>query len=134
MKPMKDSGNAVNLIGKGTEIEGTLRTDSSIVVHGKVKGDIICKNTITIGSDGYIEGNVEAQNAIVGGTVSGTLKVSGKIVLESNSALHGELKTSKLVIDEGAVFDGKSLMDNSTSKNKKIEKEIPDIPAEPEIS
>ena len=134
MKPMKDSGNAVNLIGKGTEIEGTLRTDSSIVVHGKVKGDIICKNTITIGSDGYIEGNVEAQNAIVGGTVSGTLKVSGKIVLESNSALHGELKTSKLVIDEGAVFDGKSLMDNSASKNKKIEKEIFDIPAEPEIS
>lgn len=130
---MKDSGNAVNLIGKGTEIEGTLRTDSSIVVHGKIKGDIICKNTITIGSDGYIEGNVEAQNAIVGGTVSGTLKVSGKIVLESNSALHGELKTSKLVIDEGAIFDGKSLMDNSGSKNKKIEKEIPDISAEPEI-
>ena len=133
MKLMKDSGNAVNLIGKGTEIEGTLRTDSSIVVHGKIKGDIICKNTITIGSDGYIEGNVEAQNAIVGGTVSGTLKVSGKIVLESNSALHGELKTSKLVIDEGAIFDGKSLMDSSGSKNKKIEKEIPDISVEPEI-
>ena len=130
---MKDSGNAVNLIGKGTEIEGTLKTESSLVVHGKFKGDIICKNTITIGSDGYIEGNVEAQNAIVGGIVSGTLKVSGKIVLESNSALHGELKTSKLVIDEGAVFDGKSLMNDTGSKSKKIEKQIPETPAEPEI-
>lgn len=113
---MKDTGSAVNLIGKGTTIEGTLTTDSSIVIHGKIIGDVNCADTITIGGDGVIEGNVKAKNAIVGGLISGTVRISEKIVLESKSSLIGELKTSKLVIDEGAVFDGKSLMGEKKTK------------------
>lgn len=113
---MKDTGSAVNLIGKGTTIVGTVTTNSSIIIHGKVDGDVNCADTITIGADGVVEGNVKAKNAIVGGVISGTVNIGEKIVLESKSSLIGELKTSKLVIDEGAVFDGKSLMGEKKTK------------------
>jgi cytoskeletal protein CcmA (bactofilin family) len=46
------------------------------------------------------------KNAIVGGKIKGKIFASGKVVLESKSSFHGELKTSKLVIDEGAIFEG----------------------------
>jgi cytoskeletal protein CcmA (bactofilin family) len=113
----KENGPAVNLIGKNTSIEGVINSESSIIIHGKVKGEIYCKETVTVGVEGYIEGILEAKNAIVGGTLSGKITISEKLVLESKAALYGELKTNRLVIDEGAVLDGKSEMD-SKAKNK----------------
>jgi cytoskeletal protein CcmA (bactofilin family) len=119
MKNGKESGSTINLIGKGTHIEGTLRSNTSIVIHGRVKGDIFCEQNITLGVDGVIEGNVQAVTATIGGSITGTLKAAEKIILESHSQLHGDLKTSKLVIDEGAVFDGQSRMADSGSQDKK---------------
>lgn len=100
----------LNFIGKGTHIDGNIKTSSSIRIDGSIKGTLICKNTVTIGENGAIEGDVEAINAIVGGRVQGRVIVSEKLVLEAKSSLNGELKAKKLIIDEGAVFEGTSTM------------------------
>ncbi len=100
----------LNFIGKGTYVNGEIITESSLRVDGKVKGKIVCKKTLTIGEGGEVEGEVQATNAIVGGKVNGKLYISQKLVLESKSSLIGELKASKLIIDEGAVFQGTSDM------------------------
>ena len=100
----------LNFIGKGTHIDGNIKTDSSIHVAGSIKGKLICKNTVTISESGDVNGDIEAVNAVVGGRVKGKVVVSEKIVLEPKSSLVGELKAKKLIIDEGAVFDGTSDM------------------------
>ncbi len=106
-----ESGSTeLNFIGKGTVVNGEILTESSLRIDGRVKGKIICKNTLTIGETGQVEGEVEANNAIVGGKVNGKLFIKQKLVLESKSSLIGELKASKLIIDEGAVFQGTSDM------------------------
>ncbi len=111
-----ESGSTeLNFIGKGTVINGEILTESSLRVDGRIKGKIICKNTLTIGETGQVEGEVEATNAIVGGKVNGKLFIKEKLVLESKSSLIGELKASKLIIDEGAVFQGTSDMGVSSS-------------------
>ena len=111
---LKGSGNSntteLNFIGKGTFIDGNIKTESSIRIDGIVKGRLICKNTLTLGEHGQIEGDVEAANAIIGGKIKGKIIVGEKLVLESKSSLIGELKAKKLIIDEGAVFDGTSDM------------------------
>lgn len=104
----------LNIFGKGTVVEGDINAQSSIRIDGKLKGKLICKQTLTIGPGGVVEGEVEAENAIVGGVVKGKLIVKQKLVLESGSTLMGELKATKLIIDEGAVFDGTSSMGNKT--------------------
>lgn len=105
----------LNLIGKGTVIEGNVMTESSIRVDGGIKGKLICKNTVTIGQTGRIQGDVEALNAIIGGKVKGKVTVSEKLVLESKASLIGELKAKKLIIDEGSIFEGTSDMGASQS-------------------
>lgn len=103
-------GSELNLIGKGTSIDGDLTAESSIRIDGRIKGKVICKGTLTIGEGGEIEGEVEAQNAIVSGRIKGKLFVQQKLVLESTSRLEGELRASKLIVDEGATFNGVSDM------------------------
>lgn len=104
------SSTELNFLGGGTVVEGTVRANNSVRVDGKIKGKLICKNTLTIGVNGEIEGDVEAKNAIVGGKIKGKIKVAEKLVLEAKSILIGDLKASKLLIDEGAVFEGTSDM------------------------
>ncbi len=107
---VESSSTELNFLGGGTVVEGTVKANNSVRVDGKIKGKMICKNTLTIGVNGEIEGDVEAKNAIVGGKIKGKIKVTEKLVLESKSVLIGDLKASKLLIDEGAVFEGTSDM------------------------
>lgn len=100
----------LNFIGKGTIITGDIQTSSNLRVDGKVKGKVVCKNTLTIGEGGIIEGDIQANNAIIGGKINGKIVVNEKLELEARSSLIGELKAKKLIIDEGAVFDGTSTM------------------------
>ncbi len=103
-------GDLNTLIGKGTVIEGNLNVQHSLRVDGKVKGNIQSTDSIIIGKDGVVEGEVRVKNAVIGGKVKGKMIASGKITLEGTAEFLGELKAAKLVIDEGAVFDGTSKM------------------------
>lgn len=104
------TGAELNFIGKGTVVEGKIITESSMRIDGKIKGNVVCKNILTIGENGEIEGDVDALNVNVGGRVKGKISVKQKLVLESKSSLIGDLKASKLIIDEGAIFEGTSVM------------------------
>ena len=112
----KESGNSskgideMNILGEGTYVEGIVETKGSLRIDGKVKGTIKAKDLLTIGSNGIVSGDIQAREAIVGGRIEGNIKISEKLVLEANSTLVGNLKTKKLVIDEGALFQGKSDM------------------------
>lgn len=114
----------LNFIGKGTVIEGNVKTESSLRIDGKIKGSLQCKNTLTVGESGVIEGDVEANNAIVGGRIKGKVIVQEKLVLEAKASLHGELKAKKLIIDEGAIFDGTSTM-GQTGESKVPQVSLP---------
>jgi len=106
----ESSSTELNFLGGGTVVEGTVRSENSVRIDGKLKGNLICKQTLTVGVNGEIEGEIEAKNAIIGGKINGKIKVAEKLVLESKSTLIGELKAGKLLIDEGAVFEGTSKM------------------------
>ncbi len=106
MEDFERSGDLNTIIGKGSVIEGNIKVQSSMRVDGRVKGQVMASDSIVIGKEGEIEGELRVKNIIIGGRVKGKIFASGKVVLEARSVFQGELKTSKLVIDDGAVFDG----------------------------
>jgi cytoskeletal protein CcmA (bactofilin family) len=106
MDDFEKTGDLNTIIGKGSVVEGTLKVQSSLRVDGRIKGQVTTTDSLVIGKEGEIEGEIRVKNAIVGGRIKGKIFASGKVVLEAKSTFHGELKTSKLVIDEGAVFEG----------------------------
>ncbi|MFQ5675067.1 MAG: polymer-forming cytoskeletal protein [bacterium] len=113
------SGELNTIIGKGSAIDGTLKVASTLRVDGRVKGNVTTSDSLVVGKDGNINGDVVVRNAIIGGKVKGKLTASGKVVLESNSVFNGELKTTKLVIQEGAVFEGNCSMAAEPVSDKK---------------
>jgi len=107
-------GELNSIIGRGAVLEGKLEVQSSIRVDGRVKGSVKSSDTIVVGKDGVVEGDLTAKNVVVGGEVNGKIDATGRVVLESTSTFTGDLKTGKLVIDEGAVFDGQCSMKAET--------------------
>jgi cytoskeletal protein CcmA (bactofilin family) len=107
------SGELNTVIGKGSVIEGLLTVQSSLRVDGRVQGQVQASDSLVVGKDGEIEGEIKARNAIIGGRVKNRILATGKVVLEAHAVVHGEVKTGKLVIDEGAVFDGNCAMSDN---------------------
>ena len=108
-----ETGSEMNLIGAGTVFEGKLKTPGSIRIDGKVIGEITVTQNISIGTSGDIDGNVSARNMTIGGKVKGMITAQEKLVFESKAVVRGEIRAAKLVIDEGAIFDGKCEMSNA---------------------
>ncbi len=104
------NGGTLSLVGAGTTIEGKVKTDGSMRIDGKVVGDVTAKANVTIGGTGTVEGTVNAANIALAGKVHGTLIASEKLVLENQSVMRGDIRASKLVVDEGAIFDGQCAM------------------------
>ena len=102
--------NELNLIGAGTVIEGKLRSRGNIRIDGKISGELFASETVSVGSSGEIDGSVSAKNVSVGGKIKGSITAQEKLIFESKAIVHGDIRASKLVIDEGAVFDGNCSM------------------------
>jgi len=96
----------VNMIGKGTSIKGDVRSDGDFRIDGTLLGSIQSTGKIVVGSTGTIEGEINCQNADISGIVKATLKVKELLSLKATSRVYGDVYTSKLAIEPGAVFTG----------------------------
>jgi cytoskeletal protein CcmA (bactofilin family) len=110
----KDPVKELNLIAAGTVFEGKIRSQGSVRVDGKVMGEISATEGLAIGPTGEIEGNVTAKNVTVAGRVRGSITATEKVVLEGKSVIRGDIRSARLVVDEGSVFDGKVSMSDKT--------------------
>jgi cytoskeletal protein CcmA (bactofilin family) len=120
MKNVEKTGELNTIIGKGSFFEGKINVDHSLRVDGQMQGDIDSNDMLVIGKEGDVTGNIKVKTLILGGKLKGTVLAENKIVLEASASLIGEIKTSKLVIDEGAIFDGRcSMKDVDTAELKK---------------
>jgi cytoskeletal protein CcmA (bactofilin family) len=110
MADKNQAAGTFSVIGNNTVITGNVRTEGSIRVDGKIVGNVITQADAAVGMNGVIEGSVDARNITVAGKVMGTLTAAQKLVLEGKSVMKGDIRTARLVVDEGAVFDGRSSM------------------------
>ncbi len=117
-KVAEELSNSSNTIGKGTTIEGNIETYGNLRVDGKVIGNIITKSKLVLGQTSQVEGNILAQNAEVLGEIKGKIEVSDLLTLKSSSVIHGDILTSKLVVETGATFNGGCKMGNVVKEIK----------------
>jgi cytoskeletal protein CcmA (bactofilin family) len=108
------SGNINNIIAKGTSITGDIDAAGNIRIDGKIKGNIKCKSKVVTGKGSLIDGNVYAQNAEIEGDVTGTLDISEILILKTTAVVYGDIRTAKLVVENGAKFNGSCKMGEET--------------------
>src|ERR1700679_2466146 len=107
----KNAAASMTFISEGTHIIGEMSVEHDLRVEGTVKGAVSIGGALVLGATGRIEGDVGARSATVAGHITGNIRAQEKLVLESKSVLLGDLQTRELVIQEGAVFQGKCAMD-----------------------
>lgn len=100
----------MNQLGQGTVLNGDLSTEGDIRIDGKIIGNVTSKAKTVVGATGVIQGNVFCQNAYVDGTVNGNIEVSELLILSKTAHVTGDIKIKKLVVEEGAKFNGKCSM------------------------
>lgn len=108
----------VTIISSGVVIEGKVNSNGNIRVDGTIKGDITAQGNLTVGDSGNIQGQLTGDVVTIGGKVEGSVNAKDKLVLESKSVLKGDIITKVLVVEAGAVFEGKSSMSGHTAAPK----------------
>jgi len=115
-------GTMNTLVGHGTVFEGSLNVSSSMRVDGKIIGKVTCSDSLLIGKTGVVEASVKVKNATIGGKVVGDIEASEVVILEGNSSVDGDVTTKKLIIEEGALFNGTCHMsDEVPAKTRQVE-------------
>ena len=97
-------GSSVNLIGGGTKIVGDITSAGDVRIDGHLSGNIVIAGKFVLGATGVVEGNITSVNADLSGEVKGTVKISEMLSLKSTARINGDIETSKLMIEPGAVF------------------------------
>lgn len=100
----------MNQFGNGTVISGDVSTEGDIRIDGTVTGNVSSKAKAVIGKTGVVEGNILCQNAYVDGRVNGNIEVTELLILSKTATVNGDIKIRKLVVEEGAKFNGKCSM------------------------
>jgi len=106
----KNYPGSATLISSGTSLKGDVKSDNDLRIDGTIYGNIYCKAKIIVGPTGYVEGNIEGENADVTGKVDGNVTVRDLLQLKAEGNINGNIIAAKLQIDPTAVFNGKCQM------------------------
>jgi cytoskeletal protein CcmA (bactofilin family) len=95
-------------IGKAVTITGSVHAGEPVAISGTVNGDVVVMNgTVTIESDGRVEGSVTAREVVIRGAVAGRLVATDVVRLQPGCRANAEIAASRLAIEDGATFNGK---------------------------
>jgi cytoskeletal protein CcmA (bactofilin family) len=110
-RQMTEQNGDVTVVGAAAKIDGTLVSAGSLRIDGQVKGQINADGDVTLSPQSQVEADIRAQNVSVGGRFKGTIVVKGKAHLARGGRVDGNITSKSLVIEEGAIFHGQSVMD-----------------------
>lgn len=115
-----DSPDRLNRLVEGTKVIGELITDSNIRIDGEVHGNITCAGKVVIGESAYIKGNLTCNEADVEGKIEGDIQVDVLLVLREKSKIVGNINTTKIEINQGAIFLGNCNMTGQKGQTKSV--------------
>jgi len=85
---------------------GNIRARGQFVVFGEVQGDGDLQGGLLLSANGRWHGNVRAEEAVVAGTLSGSLIVAGKLEIGCTAVIRGSVTARTIAIAKGAIVDG----------------------------
>ena len=99
--------NVHTMIGADASIEGPIVLNEGIIIYGRVIGDVESKGPVRVAQGAIVEGNITGSDIRLGGFVTGNIQSNGQVVLGKKCKLQGDIVYRKLLIEDGAKFEGK---------------------------
>ena len=99
--------SGVATIGKAVKIVGEITSREDLYVDGDVEGTIeLMEHKLTIGPNGNVHAGVKAREVVALGAIQGNVEASDRIEIRKDAKLVGDIKTARIVIEDGAYFKG----------------------------
>jgi cytoskeletal protein CcmA (bactofilin family) len=95
---------APSVVAADLHIVGNVSTEGALHVDGRIDGDLAAR-AVTIGDAGHVVGHIEADELLVQGIVSGSIK-AGKVQLACGCKVIADIVHGTLAIEDGASFEG----------------------------
>ena len=113
MKFKRDNENEiVSLVGEGVEFQGDLAFSQGIRVDGIIRGKIHSESFLLIGPKGKVEAEVEIRRVSINGEFRGVIRATDRVEIHKEGKVYGDLYTPCLIIEAGALFEGKCNMND----------------------
>ncbi len=105
--PEPDVRSGQASIGKAVKINGQIFSKEDLYIDGDVEGTVeLHDNKLTIGPNGRVQASVRAREVVVLGAIQGNVEASDRIDIRKEAKLVGDIKTARIVIEDGAYFKG----------------------------
>jgi cytoskeletal protein CcmA (bactofilin family) len=105
-----DTNNSDTVIGHDAYFQGTLTAKGSLRIDGRVDGSVVDAKLVTLGKTGKVKGDISCEVCSVSGEVKGNVAAVDHIEVLSGSKVDGDLRAPRIIIEEGAVFNGNCSM------------------------
>ena len=111
----KDAGEWTGFLERGVKLEGRLETTGTFRVDAQIKGTLVSSETLILGENSQMEGDIEGQLVILAGQFDGTIRAASKVEIQPKAVVSGEIYTPCLIIEPGALFEGRCHMISSST-------------------
>ena len=98
--------SVISIIGPGMKVVGDCTTDGTLRVEGSVEGSIRAGKAVVIGKNGFVDGDVVTQDAVVSGRVRGTLTAESRLELQATCQIEGQVVARRMQLEEGGILNG----------------------------
>ena len=99
------SGSAA--LGKNVTVKGQIFAREDLTIDGEVEGTVECHDhRLTIGPNARVQAGLKAREIIIQGSIQGNVDAADKIDIKKEAKLVGDIKTSRIVIEDGVYFKG----------------------------
>src|SRR5438045_3791477 len=106
LEPENRSGGSAT-IGKAVKIVGQIYSKEDLYVDGDVEGTVeAMEHKLTIGPNGTVHAGVKAREVAVLGNIQGNVEATDKIEIRKDAKLVGDIRTARIIIEDGAYFKG----------------------------
>ena len=99
------------VIGRGVSIKGRLTGEETVLLQGNIDGQIKLKGTFELVESARFRGDIEVDEAVIGGAVEGSMRAVKRIQIQKSAHVKGDVTAPALAIAEGAHFHGKVIME-----------------------
>ena len=94
-------------IGKAVKIVGQIYSKEDLYVDGELEGTVeALEHKLTIGPHGTVHAAIKAREVVALGTIQGNVEATDRIEIRKDAKLVGDIKTARIMIEDGAYFKG----------------------------
>jgi len=96
MNNLKTKSNEPSaVISKMMSVTGNVELETSLLLAGKIVGDVNCKDAIEVYPSGNVEGNISAESIkLTGGEVKGNIHCTGTLETDSATVINGDISAN----------------------------------------